>query len=515
MLVVTTNQNDFETDIHSLVKAFYPAEEVKIYLGDEAGLEVVSSDPGLPDININFIDNRILMMLFLNDQEDNGISEEDLSDEEKIRRAIGESNKASSNIQVIGVDINETMSRLEVKNALKQLLYYCLSNHTETVLPWGALTGIRPAKIPMNLLADGYNEDEIITHMQEVYFCSKEKALLALDIAKREREILQGLDLHESYSLYIAIPFCPTTCLYCSFTSYPITRFRDVVLDYLTALFKEIDFIADLYKEKRLTTIYIGGGTPTTLTPKQLEQLLGKIKTSFDFTYLVEFTVEAGRPDSITREKLAVLKTYGADRISINPQSMNDKTLELIGRKHTVLDVSEAFKLAREMCFTNINMDLILGLPEEELADVSETMRAVSELKPDSITIHSLAIKRAAKLTEWVNENGLDSLLLTEEEMQIAADGVVKLGMHPYYLYRQKNMAGNFENVGYATPGKYGLYNILMMEEVQTIVALGAGSVSKRLYADGNVRRCDNVKEVDQYIDRISEMIERKRELFT
>jgi len=492
MLVITTNQNDFETDIYSLVKAFYPAEEVKIYLGEEAGREETSSQAGLPDINIHFLDNRILLMIYS-----------------------GESEPMAA-----GIDIDKTESRLEVKNALKQLLYCCLSDHTNISLPWGALTGIRPVKIPMNLLTLGWAEEEIIRHMFDVYFCSAQKAHLALDIAKKERAVLAGIDLHDSYSLYISVPFCPTTCLYCSFTSYPITKFKDMADAYLLALYKEIDFIADLYQSKRLLTIYIGGGTPTTLTASALEALLKKITASFNLNHLQEFTVEAGRPDSFDREKLVIMKKYHVNRISINPQSMNEKTLKLIGRNHTVQQVYDAFQLARELGFTNINMDIILGLPNETIVEVKKTLDKISELQPDSLTVHSLAIKRAAKLTEWVNDNGITTLNNTAEIMQAATECALALGMSPYYLYRQKNIAGNLENVGYAQTGKEGLYNILMMEEVQTIAALGAGSISKRVYEAGhanygNIKRSDNLKEVDQYINRIDEMIEKRRDFLS
>ncbi|MCL2050800.1 MAG: coproporphyrinogen dehydrogenase HemZ [Lachnospiraceae bacterium] len=541
MLVVTTNQNDFETDIYSLVKAFYPAAEIKIYLGADAGKEEISSAPGFPDINIYFNGinpasyDRILIMLY-----------------------------SSENApEVTGIDIGEAQNRLEIKNALKQLLYCCLSSHTKITLPWGALTGIRPVKIPMDLLAKGYGEDEIIRKMFDVYFCSEEKARLALSIAKKEWEILTGIDLENSYSLYISIPFCPTTCLYCSFTSYPIEKYKDIVSKYLASLDKEIDFIAGQFGDKRLLTIYIGGGTPTTLSDDMLESLLKKLKESFDFTHLKEFTVEAGRPDSITFEKLKVMKENYVNRISINPQTMNEKTLKRIGRNHTPSQVHDAFYLARELGFTNINMDIILGLPGESIDEVNETLTAIKNFKPDSLTVHSLSVKRASKLTEWVNENGVGQLNNTIEIMKAASNCADALGMSPYYLYRQKNTAGNFENVGYAAPGFHGLYNILMMEEVQTIAALGAGSVSKRVFAENcsgkshdsenchvkshdsenchvkrcaqnchvkrcanknchvkrrtqncHVKRCGNLKEVDQYISRIEEMIERKRELF-
>ena len=228
----------------------------------------------------------------------------------------------------------------------------------------------------------------------------------------------------------------------------------------------------------------------------------------------MEFTVEAGRADSITREKLEVLYKHGVQRISVNPQTMKDDTLKLIGRRHTVEQAKEAFQLAREVGFTNINMDLILGLPNETVEDVEETIRQVCELKPDSLTVHSLAVKRASKLGAWIEKNDISMLKNTDETMEVARKGALSMDMKPYYLYRQKNMAGNFENVGYATEGKYGIYNILIMEEKQTIVALGAGTISKRVYPDGRIERCDNVKDVAQYIERIEEMIERKKELY-
>ena len=251
------------------------------------------------------------------------------------------------------------------------------------------------------------------------------------------------------------------------------------------------------------------------MEPEQLDRLLGSLKSLFDFSTVKEFTVEAGRADSITRDRLEVLRRHGVGRISVNPQTMNQETLDIIGRKASVAQVEEAYALARQVGFDNINMDLILGLPGETEEDVRHTIDRVTELAPDSLTVHSLAIKRASRLASWIQENGVSMLRNTDETMRIAAEGAERLDMKPYYLYRQKNMSGNFENVGYAKEGKFGLYNILIMEEVQTIVALGAGSITKRVYPDGRIERCENVKEVAQYIERIDEMIERKRRLFT
>ena len=484
MLAVRLNKPQFEYDIHSIVKAFYPAETVKVF---EEGTKDFESDGDNPSIAIWF-------------------------EERAIR------------VNLSGTEHEAVLSRPEerpiVKNELKQLLYRVLSAHTGKELPWGTLTGIRPTKIAMQFLEENapgtqnpMTDADILSYMQETYYCSEEKALLAIDIAKREKRILADIHYEKGYSLYIGIPFCPTTCLYCSFTSFPIFSWKDRVGEYLTALEKEIDFVREACQDKILDSVYIGGGTPTTLEPEELRRLLSKVRASFDFSQVKEFTVEAGRADSITRDKLRVLKEFGVTRISVNPQTMNQETLNIIGRRHTVEQVEEAFRLAREEGFTNINMDLILGLPGETKEHVERTMEAVTRLCPDSLTVHSLAIKRASRLSLWIEENGIETLHNTDETMEIAAEGAARMNMKPYYLYRQKNMSGNFENVGYATEGNYGIYNILIMEEKQTIMALGAGTISKAVYPDGRIERCDNVKDVALYIEKIDEMIDRKRKL--
>ena len=312
-----------------------------------------------------------------------------------------------------------------------------------------------------------------------------------------------------------------STCLYCSFTSYPLTAWKTQVDAYLDALEKELDYVAAKNYHRRLNSIYIGGGTPTTLEPYQLDRLIRKIRCSFDLGDCLEFTVEAGRPDSITEEKLLVLRKNGISRISINPQTMKQKTLDLIGRHHTVEQTIESFRMARKLGFDNINMDLIMGLPEENLADVRNTMEILKELDPDNITIHSLAIKRAARLNIFKDRYESMMMVNTQEHMDLCAEYCHQMGLSPYYLYRQKGMAGNMENVGYAKPGKAGVYNVLIMEERQTIVACGAGASTKRVWpqpnADGThrIERCENVKDVGLYMKRIDEMIARKQQLFS
>nr|MCR4789295.1 coproporphyrinogen dehydrogenase HemZ [Lachnospiraceae bacterium] len=334
------------------------------------------------------------------------------------------------------------------------------------------------------------------------------------DIAKREYGILKSIDTENSYSLYIGIPFCPTRCMYCSFTSYPIETCRKKVSDYLNALFREMDEVSMICKGKRLNSVYIGGGTPTALEADELDELLSKLEDTFDLSNIRELTVEAGRPDSITADKLRALKKHNVTRISVNPQSMNQKTLDDIGRLHSVDMIKDVFRMARDEGFDNINMDIIMGLPEEGPLEVSHTIEEITKLSPDSLTVHSLAIKRASKMAEWIQTNGISTLNNTDETMRIASEGAEAMGMKPYYLYRQKNMSGNFENVGYAKEGKEGIYNILIMEEVESIVALGAGTVTKRVFEDGRIERCDNVKDIDLYISNIDDMIERKRKLF-
>ncbi len=405
--------------------------------------------------------------------------------------------------------------RTGTKNKIKQRLYALLVERTGRMLPWGSLTGIRPTKIALTRLDEGMAGDQIARYMKETYFASDEKIDLSIDIAKREKALLSGMDYQKGYSLYIGIPFCPTTCLYCSFTSYPIDRWKDRTGLYLDTLFRELDYVAQEKRGCPVETVYIGGGTPTSLSPKELDRLLLKVKRTFDFSTVSEFTVEAGRPDSITREKLRVLKNHGVTRISINPQTMKQETLDLIGRRHTVEDVREKFIMAREEGFDNINMDLIIGLPQEELEDVRLTMEAVKALGPDSLTVHSLAIKRAARLNTMKEVYKDLKITNTQEMVDLTAAYARDMGMNPYYLYRQKNMAGNFENVGYALPGKECIYNILIMEEQQTIIGCGAGTTTKRVIPEETrIERVENVKNVEQYMERIDEMIERKRKLF-
>ena len=409
--------------------------------------------------------------------------------------------------------------RKEMKNRIKRRLYFLLMLETKKELPWGALTGIRPVKIPEEKLSLGWSDERILGFLEEDYLVGEKKRKLCLEIAKEERALLGGVDAKNGYSLYVGIPFCPTTCLYCSFTSYPIGKWKGRLSEYLDCLQKELTMVREWAgEERKLQTIYIGGGTPTSLPEEELKTFMEMVHRTFPADSLEEFTVEAGRPDSLNREKLRILKAYGSSRISINPQSMNQKTLDLIGRRHSVEQVKEIFSIAREEGFDNINMDIILGLPGEGEEEIRHTLDEVRALEPDSLTVHCLALKRAARLnTEKQQYAGypMASGKMLDGLVDLAAEQAGAMGMKPYYLYRQKNMAGNLENVGYAREGKACLYNVYMMEERQTIAACGAGTTTKRLFSEENrVERCENVKEVSQYIERIGEMIERKKKLF-
>lgn len=478
MILVVFNKANYEYDVHSLIKAFFPKEDVCMV--EKASPE--ESEQASSVFYINFFEDSF------------SIAWKDEKEEVRLT----------------------SDKRRDIKNALKQTLYQMLAKACGGELPWGTLTGIRPTKIPMKLLEEGKSEGEAFIYMKDTYLASDEKIRLAIEIAQRERRLLNKIDYENGYSLYIGIPFCPSTCLYCSFTSYSLAAYKGYVDAYLDALEKEIDFVAAKFCHKKLNSVYIGGGTPTTLSAEQLDRLLRKIRCSFDLQHCLEFTVEAGRPDSITREKLEALKKNSITRISVNPQTMKQETLDIIGRKHTVEQTLESFRLAREVGMDNINMDLIMGLPNETIDDVRHTMEVMKELRPDNITIHSLAIKRAARLNIFKDYYKDMEMINTAEHMDLCAAFCKDMGLEPYYLYRQKGMAGNMENVGYAAPGKAGVYNILIMEEKQTIVALGAGASTKivlpDLNEDGNhlIERVENVKDVKTYITRIDEMIARK-----
>lgn len=484
--------------------------------------------------------------------------------------------------------------RLKVKSEVKRQLYNYLSNLTGKKLLWGTLTGIRPVNIVTEIIENPgfskikygkdrstseraindvmglspiveienpiYKENETIKeYLKKEYYISDEKAFELIKIARNEISILDRQivrDYKDSYSVYVGVPFCKSTCLYCSFTSFNIEKFSKYVDRYLDTLKKDFslrvekivkqnELIADKVRESvksssinKLTplTLYIGGGTPTSLDEKHFEELLSIIDNYVDKSKCVEYTVEAGRPDTISKEKLLIMKKHGVTRISINPQSFNQKTLDLIGRKHSVKDVVEKFRLARTLGFDNINMDIILGLPNEHLFEVLKTLNGIRKLKPDSFTVHSLALKRAARLNfeleAWTNNYYLagvgknrdgksDKKLESVAKLKFSSwqegkreiDKMFKwcerlseyLKLKPYYLYRQKNIAGNLENVGYAKEGKECIYNIMMMSERHSVYGFGTGTTKEVFYENGNKRieSEEGYKSVIDYCERV------------
>lgn len=413
------------------------------------------------------------------------------------------------------VELYDLNSGISPKNMAKLTMYKLLSRFYKKTYPWGILTGIRPIKLVHQLMDKEYVKEDIKAYLQKNYLMSEQKSDLAIQIAAKERKFLYPLD-NNKVSVYIGIPFCPTRCSYCSFTSNPIGKNQDLVDRYLNALIFEMEQTSvEMNKfDLQVQTIYIGGGTPTSLNEEQLQRLLTKTVELFG-SKVIEFTCEAGRPDTITEEKLKVMKQNGVTRISINPQTMNEETLKAIGRAHSVEQTIASFKLARKLGFDNINMDLILGLPREGMREVSNTLAEISGLGPDSITIHTLAIKRASQFHE--KPDRLDNCDNEAEAlMEKALQSADQMGMKPYYLYRQKHMVENLENIGCAKPGYECIYNIQIIEEKQTNIAFGADAITKTVDLSTDlIKRQGNIKDVGLYIDNIQSQLDKKLQLLS
>lgn len=381
-----------------------------------------------------------------------------------------------------------------------------------TKSPWGVLTGIRPSKIATKLLRGGMSADDTIRYFMREYGADEKKARLATEVAQAELPIRKSMS-ESGVSIYIGIPFCPTRCLYCSFVTCGTKQAARLTDKYIEALKREISYVSDIVSGNGNTveTVYIGGGTPTTLSADLLDDMLSHLRDSFDLSCCKEFTVEAGRPDTIDREKLMTLKRRGVDRISINPQSMNLDTLHLIGRAHTPEEIEQAFYLARDCGFDNINMDVIAGLPGEDLDMFKYTLERVEKMSPEDTTVHVMSIKRSSRLHEYLKDYQLTDGDTVAEMVDFAYDFLRGCGKHPYYMYRQKNQLGNLENVAYTKPGFESLYNIYIMEEIQTIISLGCGGVTKTVDRTcDRIERIFNVKEPKDYIERLDEMLSRK-----
>ena len=386
-------------------------------------------------------------------------------------------------------------------------MYQLLRQVTGKRPPWGMLTGVRPVRIIHDSRAKGKSEEEIRRLFEDHYDVSEEKFRLAKEIADRQSPWMQAEE--RDYSLYIGIPFCPSRCSYCSFVSRTIEREKHLVQPYVDCLCRELEAIRQTADRNRLQlkTIYIGGGTPTSLSADQLRQLMGTVRQLFDLNSLQEYTVEAGRPDCTDAEKLAVLKEYGATRISINPQTLSDEVLARIGRRHTAADVIRCFEEARAAGHDNINMDLIAGLPGDTPEGFSRTLEGVLALSPENVTVHTLTLKRASNLVIEQRPDEYGDVA----EMIARCDALAKAGYAPYYLYRQKGTLQNLENTGWCKPGFEGLYNIYIMEEVHTILSAGAGGSTKLRQQKGNlIQRIFNYKYPKEYIDGFDTVLKRK-----
>lgn len=401
-----------------------------------------------------------------------------------------------------------TADEKQLKNMTKRTLYQALAKLTGRQLPWGILVGVRPTKLLREMEQQGHPLDEMQHILEGDFFVRTDKAELALATYRNERHVLEGA-LPEGISVYVGIPFCPSRCYYCSFVSSSIEAMRRYIPDYLRCLCEEIRRKGEILKRsgKVLQSVYMGGGTPTSLDASQMRRVLQAMREHLDFSQVKEYTVECGRPDTITREKLELLQEFGVTRISINPQSMNNATLERIGRRHTAEEICDAFHMAREMGFTDINMDLIAGLEGEEPEDFRCTVEGVLALGPENITVHTLCLKKGSDLS---NEGKFrtDRGAVVEQMLDIGYHALKGVGYTPYYMYRQKNMTGNFENVSYCKDGAFGFYNVAIMQEYQSICAMGAGSVTK-LVSPGKIVRLANPKYPYEYIARFEEFADR------
>ncbi len=391
-------------------------------------------------------------------------------------------------------------------------VYDCFVKATGYTPDWGILTGIRPAKL-LSRLKKTMGSSEAEEYFKNYLMVSDKKLLLTLDALKGEGEIT-SYSKPDSFSLYISIPFCPSRCSYCSFVSHSVENAEKLIPQYVEYLCKELVITAKIAKQNnlRLETVYIGGGTPTTLSPEQLKTVLQTVNDNFDVSFLREYTVEAGRPDTVTKEKLEVIKSFGVTRISINPQTMNDGVLKAIGRRHTVKQTVDAFNLARECGFSNINMDLIAGLPTDTYQSFINTVNSVIALNPESVTVHSLSMKRSSSMTKANQVPELEVGKTASLMVDFAYNTLSDNGIFPYYMYRQSKTVGNLENVGYSKKGYESLYNVYIMDETHTILACGASAVTKLREPGGNyIERIFNYKYPYEYINQFDEIIIRKQ----
>ncbi len=397
------------------------------------------------------------------------------------------------------------------EHELCRIIYHILCRKTGITPPWGLMTGIRPVKKVTELMAQGLSHDEIKERLENRYELSPKKFRLAYATAVNQLPILDNIDRHAA-SLYVSIPFCPTRCSYCSFVSHSMDSAVKLMPEYVAALCKELEILGKIVREigTKIDTVYFGGGTPTSISAEDIRRIMESVAQNFDLDSIREYSFEAGRPDTITEEKLRVIKELGADRISVNPQTLNDDVLRVIGRRHSGKDAIKAFELARKIGFDNINTDLIAGLPTESTESFRNTLDKICDLSPESITVHTLTVKRSARLFENGNENMSNP---ASEMVDYSIDKLMNEGYLPYYMYRQKNTVDNLENVGYAKKGYESQYNIFIMDDTQTILGAGCAASTKLVYPDGLITRVHNYKFPYEYINRFNQLMEKKKEI--
>ncbi len=474
--------HNFDYEMEKLIRLFLPFEKIEV-------LHTVEIDRKCAVCEVIYADTQTLV---------------------KVNLSLD--GKTAERISAVDESIADT--KKETQHELGRQLCYCFQEITGYRPDWGILTGVRPAKL-FSRYSNAYGEEYAVKFFENKFLVNPNKINLCRAAVKGEDEII-SLSTPKSFSLYLSIPFCPTRCSYCSFVSHSVEKAKDIIPQYVDLLCRELEITAKIAKELdlKLETVYMGGGTPTTLTAEQMDRVLGTVNANFDMSTVREFTVEAGRPDTITKEKLEAIKQNGVTRISINPQTMNDSVLETIGRKHTAEDTEKAFYLARQIGFDNINMDLIAGLPSDDFASFKDTLQKIIALDPESVTVHSLSMKRASNLNQSGQYPEIQSGVTASEMVEYSKSVLTKNGILPYYMYRQSKTVGNLENVGYAKQGFEGLYNVYIMDETHTILACGASAVTKLKDAESkNIKRVFNFKYPYEYISNFDEIINRKKEI--
>ncbi len=483
MFTLVFSGNDFKYELEAVSKLFFPAQSFGfIFLDSEENME-------LPIDNFALIERTCGL----------------------LRVTVTLDGKEASESLTLPRDTEDYDNECEFQ--LGKLLFLCLRTLTGISPEWGILTGVRPVKLINKLRAKGNNFDEASSYLADRYLMTDEKINIGWQTAVNQDAVVSVMP-QRSFSLYVDIPFCPTRCTYCSFISQTVSSFRKLMPEYVEKLCKEIAYTGELVRDKGLTldTVYFGGGTPTSIEAKDLSRIMNAIVSSFDLSRIREYTVEAGRPDTITSEKLDVIKSCGGDRVSINPQTLNEEVLKNIGRSHTVKDFMESYELARSKGFKAINVDLIAGLPDDKFDSFTQSVDGVMALNPENITVHALSIKRASEL---MARRSLGDGELCERMIKYSTERLMNSGYSPYYLYRQKNQLGNQENIGWTIGGYAGIYNINIMEEVQTILSVGAGGTTKLVLSKGDgdrLNRFFNPKYPLEYIKHFDTVLLRKQE---